>query len=205
VHRALPQSLIGLATACLLLVGCSGAPPAVPEVTVGSPGNPVLIVAYSPNDEVRVGFEDQLEADLADAGIVSVPSHNLVQTFGLIDHPWVMDAAARRDAPLVLMVRRVITDMEGEGNEVPPGVTRHRTLREYFLNVGRSRLPDLPPPGRQVIEVAGYLRNGPSTELVWSGYTWVDFDGDLGAAIRETSEVIARNLAPACQGISCDF
>lgn len=194
-----------LLLACLLFAGCAGAPTAEPGATVGTPGNPVLLVAYTPNETVRLRFEDRLQADLAAEDVIAVPSHELVSAFPLVNRRQLIDAAAERNAPMILMVRRLITEMPGEGDTPPPGVTRHRTLQEYFLNVDRQRLPDVPPPGLQVIEVAGYLRRADATELVWSGYVWVDFEGDLDAAIGETSELIARNLAPACQGISCDF
>ena len=198
MRRALPILL-----ACLVLGGCTAAPAPMaapdPETTVGSPGHPVLLVAYTPNEQVRVRFEDRLRGDLAAAGIEALAGHDLIE----ID--LLLDTAERRAAPMILMVRRLITELPGDGTAPPPEVRRHRTLREYFGAADRTRLPDLPPPGRQVVEVAGYLRNGRRTELVWSGYSWVAFDGDLDAAIRETAEIIAGNLAPACQGISCDF
>lgn len=195
--------VLPLLLACLALAGCAAPNPS--GATVGSPGRPVLIVAYTPNEVVRVRFEDQLEADLAAKGVYAVQSHDLVQSFSLVTPRLLLDVAEQRNAPMILVVRRLITDLPGDGTAPPPGVVRHRTLREYFVAVDRQRLPDIPPPGRQVLEVSGYLRNGDATELVWSGYSWVDFDGDLEAAIRETSDTIARNLAPACQGISCDF
>lgn len=201
VHRALPLTL-----ACLLLTACASAPPPIePTATVGSPGNPVLLVAYTPNETVRVRFEDQLEADLAAKDIRAVPGHELVSSFSLLNREQLLVAAGKLNAPMVLMVRRVITEMPDDGSSPPAGIRLHRTLQEYLLNVDRQRLPELPPAGRQVLEVAGYLRNAGTTELVWSGYSWVDYDGDLDAAIAETSETIARNLAPACQGIRCDF
>lgn len=202
MHRALPLLL-----ACLLLAACAGPSPAPgePGATVGSAGNPVLLVAFTPNETVRVRFENRLEADLAAKGISAVKGHDLVSSFELLNRDQLLIAAAELNAPMILMVRRLITESSGEEGALPAGIARHRTLQEYMLNADRQRLPDIPPAGRQVIEVAGYLRNRSATELVWSGYSWVDFDGDLDAAIADTSETIARNLAPACQGISCDF
>jgi hypothetical protein len=202
VHRALPLFL-----ACLLLAGCASAPQTAGQAgaTVGSPGNPVLVIAFTPNETVRVRFEDRLQADLAAKDIIAVPGHDLVSSFALLNRDQLLIAAEELNAPMILMVRRLITELPGDGSSPPTGIERHRTLQEYMLNVDRQRLPDLPPAGRQVIEVAGYLRNANATELVWSGYSWVDFHGDLDAAIAETSETIARNLAPACQGIRCDF
>lgn len=202
MQRALPLLL-----ACLLLAGCAGTPQMAgqPGATVGSPGNPVLLIAYTPNETVRVRFEDRLEADLAAKDISAVPGHDLVSSFELLNRDQLLIAAEELRAPMILMVRRLITELPGDGRTAPPGIARHRTLQEYMLNADRQRIPDIPPAGRQVIEVAGYLRNANATELVWSGYSWVDFDGDLDAAIAETSETIARNLAPACQGMRCDF
>ncbi len=192
-----------IATLLTLLTACAGSPAAPPPQTVGSAGNPVLLVAYTPNETVRIRFEDQLETDLQAAGISNIPSHNLVARFDDVDEPSLMRTAIDRNVSMILMVRRVIADLPGSGQQMPEGAERHRTLRGYFMAVDRARIPDVPPPGRQVIEVAGYLREGATTELVWSGYSWVDFDGDLGAAIRNTSVTIARNLAPACDEIVC--
>ena len=192
-----------IATLLTLLAACAGSPVTVPPQTVGSVGNPVLLVAYTPNEAVRVSFEDQLETDLQAAGISNIPSHNLVAQFDDVDEPSLMRTAIDRNVSMILMVRRVVADLPGSGQQIPVGAERHRTLQSYFMAVDRARVPDVPPPGRQVIEVAGYLRDGSTTELVWSGYSWVDFDGNLGAAIRTTSETIARNLAPACDEIVC--
>ncbi|MCH2097381.1 MAG: hypothetical protein MK142_03230 [Pseudomonadales bacterium] len=192
-----------IATLLTLLTACAGSPAAPPPQTVGSAGNPVLLVAYTPNETVRIRFEDQLETDLQAAGISNIPSHNLVARFDDVDEPSLMRTAIDRNVSMILMVRRVIADLPGSGQQMPEGAERHRTLRGYFMAVDRTRIPVVPPPGRQVIEVAGYLREGATTELVWSGYSWVDFDGDLGAAIRNTSVTIARNLAPACDEIVC--
>ena len=189
----------------LLLTACTATAPRRQDPTVGSPGHPVMIVAYTPNEQVRVGFEDRMEADLQAAGISAVPSHNLVGNFSLVQYDWVMRAAQQRNAPMILMVRRLITDLPGDGTTAPDGISRHRSLRAYFLNADRTRLADTPPPGRQVIEVMGYRRGGDTTELVWSGYSWVDYDGDLADAIARTSDIISKNLAPACKGMSCDF
>lgn len=189
-------SLAALLTLCstLLLGACAGTP--IPGVGDGG-GRPVLVVAYTPNDEVRRGFETRMETDLQAADIRAIPSVGMIRDFHLITHDAVLDAAAARDAPVVLMVRRIITELPGDGTETPAGVTRHRSLREYFLNVDRDRLPDLPPPGRQVIEVAAYRSSGNGAELAWSGYSWVDYDGDLGAAIRQTADLVAANMIAA--------
>ena len=192
-----------IATLLKLLTACAGSPAAPQPQTVGSAGNPVLLVAYTPNETVRIRFEDQLETDLQAAGISNIPSHNLVARFDDVDEPSLMRTAIDRNVSTILMVRRVIADLPGSGQQMPEGAERHRTLRGYFMAVDRTRIPEVPPPGRQVIEVAGYLREDATTELVWSGYSWVDFDGDLGAAIRNTSVTIARNLATACDEIVC--
>lgn len=169
---------------------------------VGEDGHPVLVVAYTPNTTIRLAFEEQLERDLDARGILALPSLRVTPDFSRLTHASVLLAATNADAPMVLMVRRVIIPgdparMSGSGAMSP--TQRHRSLRDYFRFVSRDRIPDVPPAGRQVIEVAGYLLQdgGGDAELVWNGVSWVDFDGDLEAAIAGTADIIASNMAAA--------
>lgn len=192
-----------LATLCgtlLFVTGCAA--PAHDMGVIGEDGHPVLVVAYTPNTTVRLAFEEQLERDLAARGITALPSLRVTPDFSRLNHADVLDAAAGAQAPMVLMVRRMIipgdpATLGQRGGQAP--TQRHRSLRDYFALVSRDRLPEIPPAGREVIEVAGYLRqeDASDAELVWNGISWVDFDGDLGAAISETAEIIATNMASA--------
>lgn len=191
--KATGAAVSGLLGLCLLLLtGCATTP-------TGDPGHPVMVVAYTTNPQVRRAFENQLEHDLQDLGIVAVPSVELIPDFNLLTHDVIQKAARERGAGMVLMVRRLITDLPADDKSPPSGLDRHRTLAAYFRSVDRTRLPDVPPPGRQVIEVDGYaVRDAVGEpELVWHGFSWVDFDGDLVAAIRETAAIIATNMAAA--------
>jgi hypothetical protein len=187
MHR---RPLLALVLLAPLFLGACAASPSLP--TSGS--RPVLVVAYTPNETVRRGFEQRLESDLQASDVRAIPSVGLIPEFTGITRESVIAAAVARDAPLILMVRRIITDLPGDGTAPPPGLRRHRSLAEYFANVDRNRAPDVPPPGRQVIEVAGYAHDGGRAELAWAGYSWVDFDGDLDAAIRQTADLIAARL-----------
>ena len=181
-----------LLLSALFLTACGSTPP---ERTADGSG-PILLVAFTTNEDVRVRFENRLNRDLATRGVRATSMHRLLPGFDAVTPPTVLRAAGELDAPVILMVRRLIAELPGDGTEPPPEVQRHRTLMTYFDNVDRTRLPTVPPPGRQVIEVAAYRRDGGGrTTLVWSGYSWVDFDGDLESAIRQTSETIAENLA----------
>lgn len=169
---------------------------------VGESGHPVLVVAYTPNSTVRLAFEEQLERDLDARGVLALPSLRVTPDFTRLGYRDVLGAAADAGAPMVLMVRRVIIPgdparMNQDRGTVP--TQRHRTLRDYFARVSRDRIPDVPPAGRQVIEVAGYLlqEGAGEAELVWNGVSWVDFDGDLEAAIVDTADIIASNMAAA--------
>lgn len=185
----------------LLTAGCA-APADRDMGAIGDAGHPVLVVAYTPNTTIRLAFEEQLERDLGARGISAVPSLRVTPDFSRLTHGGVLRAAGNADASMVLMVRRVIIPgdpaLQSDSGARAP-TQRHRSLRDYFTFVSRDRIPDVPPAGRQVIEVAGYLlREGASdAELVWNGVTWVDFDGDLEAAIAGTADIIATNMAAA--------
>ena len=168
-----------------LLVGCAG------RGNPGEPGQPVLVAAWTPNAQVRESFEWQLERDLRALGITATPSLRLIPEFEDLRRGTLLDAAAERSAPVVLMVRRLAT---GDPESTPD---LHLWLSGYFAGVDRNRSPKIPPPGRQVVEVAAYRVEGEDARLIWSGHSWVDFDGDLQAAIRDTAEIISINMAAA--------
>lgn len=187
MHRARSRTSLRFAALLLgaLLLGCAGRDGA------GNPGRPVLVAAWTPNTQVRASFERQLERDLRAHDITATPSLRLIPEFEDLRHETLLDAAAQRSAPVILMVRRLAA-----GDEAPAPRLQPR-LSGYFDRVDRDRSPAIPPPGRQVVEVAAYLVAGDDARLVWSGHSWVDFDGDLEAAIRHTAEIIAVNMAAA--------
>jgi hypothetical protein len=168
-----------------LLVGCAG------RGGAGEPGHPVLVAAWTPNAQVREGVEWQLERDLRALGITATPSLRLIPEFDDLRRRTLLDAAAERSAPVILMIRRLAA---GDDASAP---SLHLWLSDYFAGVDRDRSPEIPPPGRQVVEVAAYRVEGEDARLVWSGHSWVDFDGDLEAAIRDTAEIISINMATA--------
>lgn len=193
------RSILAIASLALLalLAGCTT------PVPTGVQGQPVLVVAFTTNPLVRERFEKQLEQDLQAHDVIAVPSVQLIADFDIVTHDMVLRAARSRDATMILMVRRLITTLGPDATTPPSGIDTHRTLAAYFRTTDRNRLPDIPPPGRQVIEVDGYKVDGDNDpRLVWHGYTWVDFDGDLDAAIAHTADTIATNMAAAHEGIN---
>lgn len=204
-HRIRTPLVAVVSCALLILVGCAAADRDAGRAmgTVGDAGKPVLVVAYTPNTTIRLAFEEQLERDLGARGILALPSLRVTPDFSRLTHGSVLRAATDADASMVLMVRRVIVPGDparmSESNTAVP-TQRHRSLRDYVTFVSRDRIPDVPPSGRQVIEVAGYLLRedgAGDAELAWNGVTWVDFDGDLEAAIADTADIIATNMAAA--------
>lgn len=167
-----------------VLTGCAG------RGGPGEPGHPVLVAAWTPNAQIRESFEWQLESDLRALGITATPSLRLIPEFDDLRRETLLDAAAERSAPVILMVRRLAA-----GAGADPRL--HLWLSDHFAGVDRNRSPGIPPSGRQVIEVAAYRVEGEDARLIWSGHSWVDFDGDLQGAIRETAEIISINMVAA--------
>lgn len=193
LRRVLPilMLLSGLA-----LAGCAGtpAPPQGADVT----DQRVLLVGFSPNEQVRLTFENRLHAALSEQDVESVPSHRFLPSFASIEHASILATAADADANLILMVRRLAVDTGEHDARLPRDLDAanraYRTLQD-FLASADQRPATPPPPSRQVVEVYGYARELTGARLIWSGYSWVDFDGDLDQAIGETAELIASNMA----------
>ncbi|MCC5873437.1 MAG: hypothetical protein JJU22_13645 [Gammaproteobacteria bacterium] len=192
----LHKPLASLLLLTILLAGCStpATPPPVDDVT----DQRVLLVGYSPNAEVRRMFEDRLHEALLDHDVSAVQSHLTIADFAAIEHARILSAAEANDASLILMVRRLAVADDRYADRIPEqpprGMRAYRTLQD-FLASHEQRPPTPPPPGRQVVEVYGYTRDGAGARLIWSGFSWVDFDGNLERAIGETAELIASNMA----------
>ncbi|TVS13885.1 MAG: hypothetical protein EA417_15945 [Gammaproteobacteria bacterium] len=181
---------------CLALAGCSSQTPTAPAPDMT--GQRVFLVGFSPNEQVRLTFEDRLQSALIEHDVSSVQSHLSIPTYSALEHARILAGADAENAALILVVRRLAVDAEGYGARIPPNVdaaTRtYRTLQN-FLASADQRPAEPPPPSRQVVEVYGYARGGTGARLIWSGYSWVDFDGNLDTAIGETAELIATNMA----------
>lgn len=189
------------ALACIVLLptflfACSSPaqPPPVADVTEQR----VFLIGFSPNADVRRMFEDQLQAALLDHRVDAVQSHLAIPSFQAIEHPTILAAADANQASLILVVRRLAVDDDRYATGIPDQPTRgmraYRTLNDFLASY-ETRPPTPPPPSRQVVEVYGYTRDGAGARLIWSGFSWVDFDGDLESAIAETAELIASNMA----------
>jgi len=180
----------------MVLAACSS--PAQPPSGVGITEQRVLLVGFSPNADVRRLFENQLQAALRDHAVNAVQSHLAIPNFEAIEHATILAAAHENEASLILMVRRLAVDDDryAAGSPEPPVRDMHayRTLRDFLASY-EQRPPTPPPPSRQVVEVYGYTRDGAGARLIWSGFSWVDFDGNLERAISETAEMIADNMA----------
>lgn len=178
----------------LLITGCSSSAPAPRDVT----DQRVLLVGFSPNADVRRMFEDQLQAELNKRDVDAVQSHLAIPDFMAIGNATVLAAADANEASLILMVRRMAADADRYAEGIPEqparGMPVYRTLQDFLASY-EQRPPTPPPPGREVVEVYGYTRDADAARLIWSGFSWVDFDGNLERAIDETAELIASNMA----------
>ncbi len=179
-----------------VLAGCASepAPQQGPDIT----DQRVLLVGFSPNEQVRLAFENQLYEALRERDVESVQSHRLIPSYAAIEHATILATAADTEANLILMVRRLAIAADDSGTRVPRDMDAanraYRTLQS-FLASADQRPATPPPPSRQVVEVYGYALERTGARLIWSGYSWVDFDGDLDRAIGETAELIANNMA----------
>lgn len=187
------------ALACIVLLpalvtACSAPAPADTDIT----DQRVLLIGFSPNADVRRMFEDDLRAALLDHEVKAVQSHLSIPAFTALEHARILAAAHANEAGLILMVRRLAVDDDRYATDMPERPVRdmraYRTLQD-FLSSYEQRPPTPPPPSRQVVEVYGYTRDGAGARLIWSGFSWVDFDGNLERAIHETAELIADNMA----------
>ena len=180
----------------LLFAACSS--PAQQPPTADITDQRVLLVGFSPNVDVRRMFENQLQAALLDHDVSAVQSHLSIPDFAAIEHTAILAAADANQASLILMVRRLAVDDDRYAAGIPEqparGMRAYRTLQDFLASY-EQRPPTPPPPSRQVVEVYGYTRDGAGARLIWSGFSWVDFDGNLERAIGETAELIARNMA----------
>lgn len=185
-----------------LLFGCQATPAPEPGDAGGDVTDQrVLLVGFSPNEQVRHLFENRLQQALETKAVDAIPSHPLITDFIALEHGAILAAARDSDANLILMVRRLAAaDHHGEGDSAAATAEAERRLRAYrtlqdFLASADQRSPAPPPPSRQVVEVYGYLRDGAGASLIWSGFSWVEYDGDLERAITATADIIADNMA----------
>lgn len=190
------QALASILLLPLLLAGCNA--PATPPPVADITDQRVLLVGYSPNADVRRMFEDRLQAALAGHDVRAIQSHLDIPAFTAIEHATILAAADSHEAGLILMVRRLAVDDDRYAVDLPErperGMRAYRTLQDFLASYDQ-RPPTPPPPSRQVVEVYGYTRDGAGARLIWSGFSWVDFDGDLERAIGETARLIATNMA----------
>ncbi len=192
-RRSLPILIL---LGCLAVGGCSTRTPVAPAPDVTD--QRVFLVGFSPNEQVRLTFEDRLQTALVQHDVSSVQSHLSIPTYSALEHARILAGADAENAALILVVRRLAVDAEDHGARIPRNVdaaTRtYRTLQDFLASADqRSATP--PPPGRQVVEVYGYARDTTGARLIWSGFSWIDFDGDIDTAIGETAELIATNMA----------
>ncbi|MCC5885362.1 MAG: hypothetical protein JJT88_02890 [Gammaproteobacteria bacterium] len=192
----LHQALASMLLLPILLAGCSApaTPPPVDDVT----DQRVLLVGYSPNADVRRMFEDRLQEALLGHDVNAMQSHLSIPSFAALEHAAILAAADAGEAGLILMVRRLAVDDDRYAGDIPEqpqrGMRAYRTLQDFLASYDQ-RPATPPPPSRQVVEVYGYTRDGAGARLIWSGFSWVDFDGDLERAIGETAKLIASNMA----------
>ncbi len=194
LHQALASILLLLLS--MLITGCNApAPrPTAEDIT----DQRVLLVGYSPNADVRRMFEDRLQEALLGHDVNAMQSHISIPSFAALGHAAILAAADESEAGLILMVRRLAVDDDRYAADFPEqpqrGMPAYRTLQDFLASYDH-RPPTPPPPGRQVVEVYGYTRDGAGARLIWNGFSWVDFDGDLESAIGETAKLIASNMA----------
>lgn len=190
------KTLVCIVLLPALLAACSA--PAQPPNAADITDQRVFLVGFSPNAEVRRLFEDDLEVSLVGHDVKAVQSHLSIPAFEDLEHDRILAAADAQDASLILMVRRLAAEGERHGAGLPEPPARdmraYRTLQDFLTSYER-RPPTPPPPGRQVVEVYGYSRDEAGAHLIWSGYSWVAYDGNLERAIHETAELIADNMA----------
>ena len=200
------QGLAGLAMLgnIVYLAGCTASntnSAAVPDPTEQR----VLLVGFSPNEVVRREFEDRLHEALRRQDVDSIPSHSLLPEFTELTPRAVLMTAAGEQAGLILMVRRVVGEDRHRVTEPETAVDRAYPTLHAFIGSADNRSAEPPPPSRQVVEVYGYQRESDGARLIWSGHSWVDFDGDLARAIDETAEIIAVNMARSRDAVRVDL
>ncbi|MEO0436141.1 MAG: hypothetical protein AAF098_04475 [Pseudomonadota bacterium] len=175
----------------LLLAACSTRidPTALPGVD----GNGMYVLAYAKEQRIRRAMEDRLVSDLQTQGITAYASHRDLPSFGDIDRGAVLAAAKSKNALAILLVNRVIPGQESllkTSDRITPEHPNVKAFFEYTRDLEVSPAPD----STVLVEVSGFLLEGDSAKLVWSGTTW-SFNGDgSGGALVGISTTISDEL-----------
>lgn len=177
-----------------VLVGCQ---PTVSVISVDlRTQEGVYIVAYTDDRTIRTRMEQQLADDLSKLQMVAITSYSDIDDITSSSAEEVIAKAMQKKLVGLLVINQVGAD--GSDNivknpkRISPG---HPTLQEFY-SYSKDKLAKTFPQNQEVFaEVNLFILDGGEAKLFWSGTTWSFQADNKGTAIRDMSDMIAKQLA----------
>lgn len=155
----------------------------------------VYIVAYTDDRAIRTKMEDELVKDLTRRGMIAHPSHNDIDNITNSTRQEVIDNVKTKKLLAILVINQVARD---GSNSIVDNSRRisptHPTLQAFYEH---TKLAATGYPENQEVftEVNLFILDRGEAKHYWSGTTWSFRADGKGTAIRDISDLIAKQLA----------
>ena len=180
-----------------LTAGCASQTTTTSEATIIDYRNTegAFIIVNSTDQEFRTQFEDRLVADLAARDFKGIASYPEIPDVSTTNREEVLAAANAQKAMFVLVVEELKRDEAGAVPSDNPGrITRENETLKDFYETTRPTDGDYDEDDQVFVEVSGFLIQGDTARLIWSGTTWSFEANEQEDRIANLSATISQEI-----------
>lgn len=160
----------------------------------GRPFDRVLVLAATPDPEIRRVYEDAFVQELAAMGVTATAAHAVIQADGEVSAQRIVQAVGEVGADAVLVTRMIGKERNARSYAPPP---LQAGAKAEFYAVYRAGMAIQTPPqphGYEVYRLETSLWDATDEALVWFSSSQTFQPGNAPGAARDLADVVVKAL-----------
>jgi hypothetical protein len=160
----------------------------------GRPFDRVLVLAATPDPEIRRAYEDAFVQELAAMGVTATAAHAVIQADGEVPAQRIVQAVGEVRADAVLVTRMIGKERNAPSYAPPPLQAEAKAEFYAVYQAGMAVQAPPQPHGYEVYRLETSLWDATDEALVWFSSSQTFQPGNAPGAARDLADIVVKAL-----------